>query len=62
MSGRPMNKPENNRPLVRQMQRWYWEATGEHWYPEKRAIQYVLCKLRQEYDLSKKDEAEDDER
>ena len=56
MSSHKINKSENNRTLIREMQRWYWEATGQHWYPEKRAIQFVLCKLRQQYDISKREQ------
>ncbi|WP_088260382.1 hypothetical protein [Fimbriiglobus ruber] len=49
-----IKKPEKSKELVRLVSKWYWEATGDHWYPEKRAIQYVLCRLGQHYDISKK--------
>lgn len=42
-------RPENNRALIKLVQQSYWEATG--WYPDKRAVQTILCALRQNHEI-----------
>ena len=37
------------------MARSYWEATAEKWYPNRRAMQYILCRLNEEYTIAKRE-------
>lgn len=53
--GKRIPCPEKDKKLIRLVSKAYWEATGDHWYPEKRAMQYVLARLGESYDLVKRE-------